>query len=258
MTISSKNYTRYHYERAPLQEVIFETKFFDESYDITLPGSFFESVSCEFPLKKTIQPNAFIFSNQPITEEKPPQIQAPVIQTWNNKREKCLQVGPGIIAANDRAYKNWEDFSKTIKTLLDKYFDCASPSSLQRVGYRCINRILIPGKEIALADYFRIGFALPNELLDPNGLSFSISKELAFNDIKISVIVRFSTDSLKDCETGTALLLDIDTFVTEIIDVDIDKQAILEAATQCHDVEKIVFESLLKDKLRELLGGKKV
>ncbi len=256
MKLSNENYTRYHYENAPLQEVIFETKFFDDSYDLTLPGSFFQKVSLQFPKKKIIQHNALIFSNQPIPQEPLPLPQAPVIQTWDEKENKCLQVGPGIIAANDRAYKNWESFSKTIKTLLESYFECASPTSLQRIGYRCINRILIPREDISLSEYFKIGFALPSELLNPTELSFIFSKEFTFNSVNVMVVIRFSSTPLKTNETGVAFLLDIDSFVTE--NVDIKKNEILTKASICHDVEKIIFESLLKDKLRELLGGNKL
>ncbi len=256
MTIFSENYKRYHYDKAPLQEAIFEAKFFDENYDVTLPGRFFDRVSSKFPEKKEIQNNAIIISSQRITVNKPPNLQTPVIQAWNENHNRCLQVGPGIIAANDTAYLNWEVFSENIQLLLDKYFDCISPSSTQRVGYRCINRFLIPNENIVLSDYFRLNFSLPNELLNPKGLGLNISKEITFNKTNISVIVRFLSDSLRDNETGVALLLDIDSFVTENIDV--DRHAILKTATHCHDLEKIIFESLLKDKLRELLGGKEV
>lgn len=254
MKLTNEHYTRYQYENAPLKEVIFEAKFFDESYDLTLPGSFFQKVSAQFPNKKIIQHHTFILSNQPSPQEKPPPFQAPEIQAWNEQKNKCLQVGPGIIAANDKAYRNWENFSKNIKFLLDSYLECGSPTFLQRIGYRCINRILIPDSNVSVSDYFKLSFGLPNELLSPTELCFSFSKEFTYKEVNIGIIIRFATDPLVDNESGVAFILDIDSFITE--DIDIKRDKILLATSICHDVEKIVFESLLKDKLRKLLGGR--
>lgn len=86
----------------------------------------------KFPQKKEIQNNTDIISSHPLTN--PPIIQAPVIQAWNENHKSCLQIGPGIISANDISYLNWERFSDDIKILLNSYFDCASPSMAQRTS----------------------------------------------------------------------------------------------------------------------------
>lgn len=252
MIDSNKSYKRYHYDKAPLQEVIFEARFLDEGYDLTLPGRFFDRISMKFPQKKEIQNNTVIISSYPLTS--PPIIQAPVIQAWNENHKSCLQIGPGIISANDISYLNWERFSDNINILLDGYFDCASPSIAQRIGYRCINRFLIPSENMVLSDYFRLGCALPNELINPLGLGFNIFKEYNFKNRKIAIILKFYSDTLREDEKGVAFLLDIDSFTTE--EITVEKQAILRAASDCHDLEKIIFESLLQDKTRALMGAK--
>lgn len=247
----SKTYRRYHYDKAPLQEVIFEARFSDDSYDLTLPGRFFDRISRKFPKKKEIQNNTFFISPYPLTT--PPIIQTPVMQAWNENHNSCLQIGPGIISANDISYLNWERFSDNIKILLDGYFDCASPSIAQRIGYRCINRFVIPSENTVLSDYFRLGCILPNELINPSGLGFNIFKEYDFKNKKISIILKFYSDTLREGEKGVAFLLDIDSFATE--EITVEKQAILNAVSDCHDLEKIIFESLLQDKTRALMGA---
>jgi len=86
----SKTYRRYHYDKAPLQEVIFESRFLDDSYDLTLPGRFFDRISRKFPKKKEIQNNTFFISPYPLTT--PPIIQTPVMQAWNENHKSCFRM----------------------------------------------------------------------------------------------------------------------------------------------------------------------
>lgn len=251
--VVSKPYQRYQYKNAPLQEVIIEAKFSNENYDVALPGRFFEKIRTKFPQKNDLKAITFLIGTSPPPNTEPPLMQAPIMQAWDDTRTSCLQIGPGIIAANETKYLDWETFTDSIKVLLKGYFDCVQPLKTQKIGFRCINRFVIPEENVIISDYFRIGLALPNELQGSEGFGINLLKKILDENLEISIIVRFASDSLKDNESGFAFILDIDSFVTK--DVGTNSKIILETASHCHDSLKYVFESILQDKMRVLLGG---
>ena len=137
-------YQRYHYKNAPLQEAIFEAKFSLESFDSTLPGQFFDKIRKKFPRKNDLNVITFAVGTTSSQVKDQPLIQAPLMQAWNEERTSCLQIRPGIVAANDTKYLCWQKFTQSIDLLLSSYFDCAKPLETKKVGFRCINRFLIP------------------------------------------------------------------------------------------------------------------
>ncbi len=242
-------YQRYHYKNAPLQEAIFEAKFSLESFDSTLPGQFFDKIRKKFPRKNDLNVITFAVGTTSSQVKDQPLIQAPLMQAWNEERTSCLQIGPGIVAANDTKYLCWQKFTQSIDLLLSSYFDCAKPLETKKVGFRCINRFLIPSESVAITDYFRLGLALPDSLFGSSGFDITLLKE--FNDIFAKI--RFASDSLKPNENGVAFILDIDSFITKNIIT--DPKDILEKTLACHDLLKEIFESILQEKMRVLLDG---
>jgi uncharacterized protein (TIGR04255 family) len=227
--------------------------FSTENYDVALPGRFFEKIQTKFPLKNDIRLFPFPPGANSIPNNDLSLLQAPRMQAWNESRTSCLQIGPGIIAANETKYLDWETFTESIKMLLKGYFDCVQPLETQKIGFRCINRFVIPEEKVMISDYFRIGLALPNELQGVEGFGVNLFKKILNNNVEISVVIRFASDVLKIDERGMAFILDIDSYILK--DLGTDARVILDAATQCHNSLKFVFESILQDKMRILLGG---
>lgn len=250
----SIEYQRYQYKNAPLQEAIFEAKFSSESFDSTLSGRFFEKICEKFPQKNDLHFFSFHIGVLPPNSE-PPIVQAPTMQAWNDSRERCLQIGRGIITANEMKYHDWTKFSESIKILLKGYFDCTQPLETQKVGFRCINRFLIPAETVTISDYFQIGLALPSDLQRLDGFGVNLFNKIMNKDIEVSVAIKFASDILKANEKGMAFVLDIDAFVSN--DIEPKTEIILKAASQCHGVLGFVFESILQEKMRSLLGGVK-
>ncbi len=250
-----KTYQRYHYKRAPLQEAIFEARFSVESPDVTLPGQFFEKIRKKFPKKNDLNILTFTFGTTPSNIKDAPQIQVPVMQAWNEERTNCLQMGPGIVTANNKNYIHWEDFTQSVQLLLNSYFECTVPLETKKVGFRCINRFLIPEDNVVLTDYFRIGLTLPDTLLSSRAFEITLVKEVSHDGSDITTRIKFISDTLKPSETGIAFILDIESFVTQNINT--NPKDILKTASSCHEYLKEVFESTLQSKLRNLLEGVK-
>lgn len=248
----NKRYPRYKYARAPIQEAIFEAKFSIENFDSTMPGQFYDKVRHEFPEKNDVKVVTITLgTGMPGDQQSTPQV--PTMQSWNNERTGCLQIGPGIIAANILKYQNWENFTPIINLLLKSYFECARPKNAKRIGMRYINRFVIPEDNVKITDYFRIDFSLPETLADSNAFDLTIMKNSICNHVDIVTKLRFASDSLKPNEKGVAFLLDIDSFVTN--NIPLDSEGILQKVHLCHEILEEMFESILQDNVRVLLGG---
>jgi uncharacterized protein (TIGR04255 family) len=252
----NNKHQRYRYKKAPLQEAIFEAKFSNEKLDVTLPGQFFEKVRNKFPQKNNLEIITITIGTKPAQIKESPPVQAPVMQAWNEERTRCLQIGPGIVTANDKKYLDWEDFTQSIELLLKSYFECTQPIETKKVGFRCINRFVIPEINVIVSDYFRIGLALPNSLQGSKGFDVTFLKDTDYNGHEVSAKIRFTSESLKSDEYGVAFILDIECFT--LSNVSTNKQNILEQASCCHFYLKEIFESLLQDKVRILMEGVKV
>lgn len=242
-------YQRYIYEKAPLQEAIFEASFAtDVIDDITLPGLFFEKIAHDFPKKNNVN----IVGSHSLNSGELKNI--PVIQAWNETHTKCLQFGLEVVAANDTAYTDWEGFVPMVNLLLKSYFECVNPLIAKKVGFRCINRFVIPNTNVIIPDYFRINLALPPNLQGSTGFNINLLKQGSFNETKINAQVRFASDFLQPNESGFAFILDIDAFTLN--ELRNDPKTLLKKALDCHEFLKRIFEDLLQDRTRALLGVK--
>lgn len=247
-----ETYNRYFYEKAPIKEAIFEVNFSTEIAEdeaITLPGQFFNKISHEYPVRKKLVLDPNPYAQIPRTKD------LTVLQAWNETHTKCLQFSPEIIAANDTAYKNWETFVPMINLLLRSYLDCVNPVSTNKIGFRTINRFLIPGKYVVIPEYFQINLALPPTLQTQGGFNINVFKQTIYNDTQCNAQIRFASDVLKPNESGFAFILDLDVFT--INDLTTDIKDISKKASDCHDFLKLIFEEFLLDQTRAILGIKK-
>lgn len=247
-------FPRYKYTKAPLLEAIFEAKFSHASFDSAIPGQFYEKIRSDYPEKNDLKLITIAIGTIPTQSENiysPPQL--PSMQAWNKDKSSCLQIGPGIITANDKKYRSWEEFTPAINLLLQSYFECAKPLISKKVGVRCINRFLIPGDNVIISDFFCIGFALPNFLIESSAFDITLVQNFIHENYEINAKIRFATDTPKNEEKGIAFILDIESFVAN--DIPTEPKLLLEIASVCHLYLKDIFESILQNKMRELLEG---
>lgn len=145
-----------HLPNAPLVEAIFELRFPGEPIVLTSLDRYYACVRGQ--LSEVWVPNA-----QPGI--------APALQPWEFKRsDGCRWVSVSIngFAAHVLDYIDYPDFHSWALPLAQQFCDVFQIGKLTRVGARYRNRILLlraPGKPIALKQYLRLGFDLP-ELID--------------------------------------------------------------------------------------------
>lgn len=125
----------------------------------------------------------------------------------------------GFVFSRLRPYDHWEQFQGEAMRLWRIYQDLASPSGIQRLGLRFINRIELPVDGPPPDDYLR----MPSEVLAGMPLSrvgFFHRDVLAVQGYPyIVTIVRTVQPIQVTGNKGFGLLLDIDVFSTEPFDL---------------------------------------
>jgi uncharacterized protein (TIGR04255 family) len=136
----------------------------------------------------------------------------------------------GFVFSRLRPYDHWEQFYAEAMRLWKIYQDLATPSGIQRLGLRFINRIELPVDGPRPADYLR----MPSEVLTGMPLpraGFFHRDVLAVPGYPyIVTIVRTVQPIQVSGSKGFGLLLDIDVFSTEPFDLrdDLLSQRLIE------------------------------
>lgn len=247
---------RRKYKKPAVLEAIFEAKFTFESFGIATPGQIYEKIKNNYPNKRDIRHVPIFLESSGNTEQMPFFVQAPLIQARKEDDSELLQVGPGIAVANRLKYTSWEDFIPGIRTILDAYICSAKPKSVTRIGTRYINCFLLPQGTIDIKDYFNLDIQIPPTLfgLQQFDLTF-VNKLKNVSDQSgqdFDIRIRFFTDALKPDEMGNKLILDLDCYVNRDFKPDVEE--ITSLATQAHDTLEMVFENIITDKARDIMG----
>lgn len=159
----------------------------------------------------------------------------------------------GLIVSRLAPYDCWETFEAEALRLWDVYVDLASPTALQRLGVRFINRIELsagekPGK------YLRVMPKLPKDL-DLPVETFVHRDVLTVPDSPFHVNLLRTIQSSDASRRQQAVILDIDVYA---IDVGIVQgEPLRECLTQMRWIKNKVFFSLITPRARQLLGESK-
>jgi len=239
------------YRNPAVKEAIFEAKFNYDSFDSAMPGQIFELVKSKYPHKQDVK-HELIFLEKDVSSQPSgmPKIQAPLMRVRSSDNSELLQFGPGIIVANRLKYTEWEDFLPAITQITNSYLDVASPKITNRVGIRYINSFLISEPNLNIFDYFKINIDIPQALSTLNGFN------LVFENVVDSFCIRtrFLTDVLAPNEVGNKFILDIDCYTAS--DFKPTTKEIINLAERAHEIVGGIFEEIITDKSRVLMGSK--
>lgn len=240
------------YKKPAIQEVIFEAKFAYNNFDIAIPGQFYERVKDEYPIKQNIHLSNNENFNGNHKESIEPQV--PKLRVSKKDNSIVLQVGPGIVTANEMKHITWEQFLPKIKKALDAYIDCAQPKFVTRIGIRYVNHFLLPEENININEYFDFGIRLPVAFTKLSGFNLNLLNKLESHEnsrTEFQVQTTIATIPLSPGEQGSKLLLDIDCYSLQANHVSLEN--ILNLSNEAHTIIYRLFESFLKDKTRLLM-----
>ena len=117
-------------------------------------------------------------------------------------------------------YVTWEQLENESRRLWDIYKDLAQPAEIYRLGFRYINRFMLPPGELLFESYIRPAPKSPHGFELPfHGFMHKDTLAVPGQPYAINIIrtVQQRDDSIN---SGVALILDIDVFTTQAFDVD--------------------------------------
>ncbi len=245
------SYGDIRYVMPPIVEVVCEFRFVpSEPWDLTVPGLLYDRLREKFPRKRLLK----VFEGEATAETSGIRQEIRLTDRMQFLREDekaFVQVGPDLLAVNHLApYPTWEGFVPLVQDAFDGYRAVAQPSGLRRIGLRYINRIVIPGNPLELADYlnFRpfIGPDLPQMMS-----GFILGVQSPFDDGRDILRLQLTTDE-PDEPDSLAVLLDMDYFLARPEAVSLPTA--LDWAEMAHGRVQEVFEACLSDRLRQMFS----
>ncbi|MYF20208.1 MAG: TIGR04255 family protein, partial [Synechococcus sp. SB0677_bin_5] len=158
------------YGKPPIEEAVCELRFkSDQDWDFTVPGRLYTKLENEYPGKPRDQKAVAIGLD--IQEGSPPNMKYNEglvgVQLLSKNQKRMVGVGPNRLTIHmlkpyqdpDIEIDGWEDFKSRIEVALNAYWDVAKPEGICRVGIRYINKIIIPGQEADIKEYFSNNFS---------------------------------------------------------------------------------------------------
>ena len=245
--------TRRVYRNPPIVEAIVELRFLGGvGWDLTLPGRFYDRIRDDFPgtpehrevmeatFGETSSPSDAMFS---INRKE----QRVLFRNGN----QLLQIGPRVLGVNSlRPYEGWESLSRRAHNALETYRAIAEPEAVRSIGVRYINRVELPAEPFRLDDYFMITQALPSTGFPEKLRSFFDRMELSYDDIPAAIALTWAT-AKSSKERIAAFLLDLDLRWLEPCTF----EDVVNNIEELHNRERLAFESLIGDRLREMFDA---
>jgi uncharacterized protein (TIGR04255 family) len=147
-------------------EVVCEFRFDVEGpNDLTVPGRFYERVKTGYPQKEEVHQYGvrLEFSQKELQQQLRTKILGMRYKSVDGK--DLLTVAPNLLAIHRLApYTGWEVFFPAIERAYETFREIAEPKSIERIGLRYIDRVIIPKSPVEMSDYFKMYPETPKDL----------------------------------------------------------------------------------------------
>lgn len=171
------------------------------------------------------------------------------VQLVDDDAKRLISIAPNMLSVHVlRPYEGWVRFQPRTASAVAAYKDVVGVETVQRLGLRYVNRIVIPTPAVDLDEYFTCAPRSPEGL--PDRMASLLSRvEYVYDDGK-KLIVTFATI---EATPGTcAFLLDLDgVWEGQGIGVDV----VLPILDDLHERIGSAFETLITDKTREVFDA---
>lgn len=237
------------YRKPPVIEALCEIYFSGSAWDETVPGAFYERLKNDFPQKRqrkiqeaqiTLGPEHAVAGVRQLPSW---------MQFVSDEKHRMIQIAQDLLVVNQLApYPHFEEWEPDIYDTLRIYSELARPQRISRIGVRYINRVVIPGTQVRLEDFFTVYPNLPQSLGDAHG-PFMVRVEVPKGDH--TVLITFGTaPAPSPPEVVQAFALDF----YDIIQVEsaVDDNIVKKQAEQAHENIVGAFEDSITDQLRNL------
>lgn len=230
------------YRRPPLEESIFELRFYPAEPDPLLPGKLHSALARSYPITEAL--------NNPVFPSGVSELQFPVVRFSSPDRDLMLQYGPGLLSlVAGRPYVGFRRFRPAVKMALDAFVSIVPDFRIRRLGLRNVNLFSFSDPQVNVNHSFDLGFQIPERLQDWSIEHFSVTTVMEPPNCNRSVRMNLRSQAL---EKELGIVLDLDCF--EELELEFDQ--ILPWLEESHDVLGDAFESSITQEARLELGPK--
>jgi uncharacterized protein (TIGR04255 family) len=239
------------YAKPPVIEALCEIYFAGRSWDSTVPGRFYERVKTDFPERRQRVVQEALITMGPEQATAGLRQLPPWMQFVSDERHRMIQLAENLLVVNQLSpYPRFEEWEADVFRALRVYRELAQPETVVRMGLRYINRVVIPGERIRMADYFTIYPHLPPSLGDTHG-SFMVRVEVPQSAQGHTVVITFGTAPPPSAgDAAQAFMLDLYDILH--IGTAVDEEVVKRELRQAHANIGLAFEDSITDALRKL------
>ncbi|MCY4515101.1 MAG: TIGR04255 family protein [Candidatus Tectomicrobia bacterium] len=249
---------RRRYKNPPIEEALCEFGFAPGAdWDPTIPGKLQAALGDEYSGKPKEQRAVQVGFR--VQKDRPADLQygegLAKVQLFTKLGTRMVGVGPDVLSIHMlRPYQDprdfekggWEEFRPRIVDALKAYRKVASPSGVNRVGVRYINKILVPLARVRVEDYLKCAYLEIDGL--PEHYSNFISRVEYVYDDGVRLVLSYGLFSAS--VRGVECLLDLD--VIWRAGTSIHWEESLRIADDLHERAGSAFEAVVTDQAREL------
>ncbi|WP_422751328.1 TIGR04255 family protein [Micromonospora sp. WMMD1219] len=241
------------YRNPPIVEAIVELRFLGGlTWNLTIPGRFYDQIKSEFPdepeQREVVEAN---FGGKS-PDEAMLSVNRKEQRVLFRNGSRLLVLGPNVLTVNSvRPYEGWESLKARIDSALSTYRSILNPDAVSTIGVRYINRIELAAEQFSLGDYFTIVQGLPVAGFPARLNSFFDRMELTYDEIPATIAFTWATTRPEKSDRGSAFVLDLDLRWNEPCSF----ENVLANVEELRNRERIAFESLINDRLREIFDA---
>lgn len=241
------------YKNPPIEEALVEFRFnTDGEWDPTVPGKLHDRVKDVYPgrprQQKRVHAALSSVEGQPTTLAVHEGMER--VQLVDASGLRLLSVGPHVMSVNSlRPYEDWERLGPRMRQAVHGYVAVAGTSTIQRIGVRYINKVVIPAVNLDLSHYFRGGPMIPAGL--PGKVRGFMSRAEHEYDDGMKLLLTLA--SIESGPEVSEFLLDLDVVWEDAAGLDMD--GALQRAEDLHQREGQAFEAIITDRTREVFDG---
>ena len=242
-----------NYQKPPVVEALCEIYFRGSMWDDTIPGIFYEKVKQAFPKKQQREVQQAQITLERETATAGVQRLPSWIQFVSERGDRVIQIAENLLVVNQlRPYHHFSEWELVVYNALELYKEIAEPQKVDRCGIRYINRIEIPGTQVAMEDYFMIYPQLPESLEKTHG-PFLVRVEIPQTEQAHVVLITFGTSTPRQSmDKKQVFLLDLYDIFTP--DTSSDGIELRREIQRAHDNVVMAFEDSITDQLRKLFN----
>lgn len=238
------------YPRPPIQEALVELRFVDDGrWNWTWPGRFWELVKSAYDGEPRTEQAISVNAHQQARTLTARTVGMGRLFLTRRSDPGLLALAPSAMSVHVlRPYPGWADFRNRVVAAIEAHQKLQADAQVIRVGVRYVNRILLPGDNLDLADWFTSTPTLA-EGIGPAIAALMSRVETVYDDGARLAITLATVQHDQPGEQAFLLDLDLSWAAPEPVPLTGGVQDVIEGL---HDREGTAFEAMITDATREL------